>query len=486
MCALVFALFLFCPLAFASAFAFALACVRTLAHLPRARSAASSSSVGSDFAAAAHKFGKSSVLAHVIKKKKFRILRKRNDYGPSEGAAGAADDAELSVAASKAAAKKANGGVELVDLLLAPSSDHVANLIANTIRGDFAAESPAAEISAVLDVNNAALAKAHRKFLAKLAQHRPQLVRNNFVTRRLYHGTYMACSLGLNGETNLCSLADCRLCHILREGFSLDAYGSNARAHPDLGPGEQTRWGRGLYFAESPLVAAEYAQSFACPAGREGRTAILCCQVAVGQGEERWDHEPMRTKPPKGFDSIHGMPADIAHPSAKLHRPEWVVFDPAATLPTQVVLFRDTCSLCPRCGVRVDFPERAGSVQRLPQGLFCSKLCAREYLRALRRVRRLVNHMPETLEDHSFAPYWEPTDSTDTAQLIDLWPGSIEATMVATELHRTLPHVEIVKIFRVQNAFLFKKYYEGLSAWLRRASERKARADLVMCARHAE
>ncbi|KNC48976.1 uncharacterized protein AMSG_04720 [Thecamonas trahens ATCC 50062] len=545
---------------------------------------ASSSTAECSSDAAAAKFGVSKVLTKLQNAKKFRIVSRRQDFPDDDDGAGDGDkgkkkkNKKKKKKGSKKKSKKANakrkrkgkhasssssssdastsessvegsgGDPELarknkkigVSVLISATAEvdkaasKAGRQIVGNIRADFAAADSSAELDTVLDIAPAKeQVKAFDRYVHKLEKKRPFLARNNFLVRRLYHGTFAKCTIGFNGNTELCSMPECKLCSILREGFDLDAapcWGARARAHPSLlttssggsaltvtpkqAPLSQTmaavlegdesvselddnedddnnnaagtgagddddssdshvtirrRLGAGLYFSPSPLEAEEYATLMPNPLGRHGRRVLLVAQVAVGNpyGTYMYTDEEIDDGV---YDSLQGLEVDLEHPRGQFARSEFCVRDAAAALVTQVVVYASReRSLCPRCGVGVYYPDRAQRVIRSKFATFCSKRCGRQYAVALRAMRKLVARTPRK-PDKWMASFWEETDSEEPCVMVDIWPGSVEWTMIEIEFKKSMPAINISKIYRVQNEHLYHRYIEELRSVRKKTS----------------
>ena len=98
-----------------------------------------------------------------------------------------------------------------------------------------------------------------------------------------WHGTGIKCTLGLKGQTSICTDKTCATCNIIRSGFDI----SYCRT-----PG---RYGIGLYASATSSKAHQYAAGMSKDiGGREVQTqpklmkkahnALIVCSVAVGNG----------------------------------------------------------------------------------------------------------------------------------------------------------------------------------------------------------
>ncbi|RWW85985.1 hypothetical protein BHE74_00005298 [Ensete ventricosum] len=120
-----------------------------------------------------------------------------------------------------------------------------------------------------------------------------------------FHCTTLACSLGLDGSTNLCrSIPRCNVCGILRDGFGVDELG------------------------KIQTMATSGGAHAAAQISSEGeKTAMLVCRVIAGRVKKSRDAT-------EEYDSVAGPAATHSNLD------ELFVFDPNAILPCFVVLYR--------------------------------------------------------------------------------------------------------------------------------------------------
>ena len=157
-------------------------------------------------------------------------------------------------------------------------------------------------------------------------------------TRRRFHGTYRACSLGEGSQTQSCNSDKCSLCQILNSGFRL----------PKNEPDKTLRFGLGIYATATSSKADTYA-------GASDTKAVLVVDVVCGRTKklvETWTAaDTVRERPPDGYHSIVGEVAnnlveeqlitelDALSIQNPLNYDEVVVYDPHAIRPTYVVLY---------------------------------------------------------------------------------------------------------------------------------------------------
>ncbi|CAL9120118.1 unnamed protein product [Musa textilis] len=120
-----------------------------------------------------------------------------------------------------------------------------------------------------------------------------------------FHCTTLACSLGLDGSTNLCrSIPRCGVCSILRDGFGVDEFGKIQTMSTSGG-----------------------AHAAAQVSSEGGKRAMLVCRVIAGRVKKSRDAT-------EEYDSVAGPAATHSNLD------ELFVFEPNAILPCFVVLYR--------------------------------------------------------------------------------------------------------------------------------------------------
>jgi hypothetical protein len=319
------------------------------------------------------------------------------------------------------------------------------------------------EVETILDVYNPKTWARFEECRDKVAKKRPYLVRNNLLTLRMYHGTFLRCDLGLDGNTTPCKHPDCRVCQIIRKGFKLSKFGTGARKPADAKdlPGN-ARFGKGIYFADWASKAQEYSTAFATKAGKRGRTAVLACQVVVGNSKPLWEYDGTLKSPEKGYDSVRGETANVDHPFATLRFPETIVYNEDAAVVTQIFIYTHANPMCPQCGLQVDWDDFPTARVKDEYGWFCSELCNTTFKAEIEEFEATIRDTPQDLEEPSRMPFWDQTNSDENCDLIPLWPGSKEGTIIQIKMKKTLPNATIHKMFRVQNHFLHERYYQEL------------------------
>ncbi|KAK9084946.1 hypothetical protein Sjap_025357 [Stephania japonica] len=103
-----------------------------------------------------------------------------------------------------------------------------------------------------------------------------------------FHGTTVACSLGINGSSNLCLSENCNVCRIIRQGFS-----SRKLLNGGLGVFTTSTSGRAFESIEKPIEDTSV------------KKALIVCRVIAGRV-----HRPLENiqefAGQTGFDSIAG------------------------------------------------------------------------------------------------------------------------------------------------------------------------------------
>ncbi|KAF7362583.1 ADP-ribosylation [Mycena venus] len=143
--------------------------------------------------------------------------------------------------------------------------------------------------------------------------------------QKLWHATLRRCKLGDEGRgLELCADAKCSLCQIIRTGFK-------KRFSLDSG-----MFGKGIYTSTtsskielSVLGAAGYSENSRASKYK----AILLNNVVVGRAYETNKAMVGSTAPPKGFNSVCGLPGSA------LKYDETCVYDDDAIRPTYLILY---------------------------------------------------------------------------------------------------------------------------------------------------
>ncbi|KZT07038.1 uncharacterized protein LAESUDRAFT_129659 [Laetiporus sulphureus 93-53] len=140
---------------------------------------------------------------------------------------------------------------------------------------------------------------------------------------RRWHGTRRECTIGDNGNAQLCSSASCALCRIIETSFDLKFF---ARG----------RFGVGHYTSSTSSNSNDYARNVN---SNSPLKAILLNKVVVGKGYKTTVDVPSLTAPPAGFDSVLG------EKGAAVSHDELIVFTNDALRPSYLVIrFQYMCA----------------------------------------------------------------------------------------------------------------------------------------------
>lgn len=130
---------------------------------------------------------------------------------------------------------------------------------------------------------------------------------------RRWHGTRIKCDF----KGKPCGNMDCALCNISTVGFKLNFTGT--------GPLSKSfkRFGDGIYTARNSSKSSDYATE----------KIMFLCKVAIGNPFTTMENQVHLKSPPKGCDSVVGVPGK------DLNYEETVVYHEDAVLPAYVVLW---------------------------------------------------------------------------------------------------------------------------------------------------
>ncbi|PKA46382.1 hypothetical protein AXF42_Ash020273 [Apostasia shenzhenica] len=131
----------------------------------------------------------------------------------------------------------------------------------------------------------------HREFVkmkaSKLPKKHPRCLADGNELLR-FHGTTIACNLGLNGSSSLCIAEKCRVCRIIRHGFSAK---------------KELKGGVGVFTTSTSARAFESIE--VCDGDPTVKKALLVCRVIAGRV-----HKPLENLQElagqSGFDSLAG------------------------------------------------------------------------------------------------------------------------------------------------------------------------------------
>ncbi|KAK6149809.1 hypothetical protein DH2020_017334 [Rehmannia glutinosa] len=131
-----------------------------------------------------------------------------------------------------------------------------------------------------------------------------------------FHGAVLECSLGMKGSCSLCTLENCRVCRILRYGFSTK---------------KELTGGVGVFTASTSGRAFESIQGY--DGNSSLRKALIVCRVIAGRV-----HKPLENIQEmvgqSGFDSLAGKVG--VHSNIE----ELYLLSPRALLPCFVVIYK--------------------------------------------------------------------------------------------------------------------------------------------------
>ncbi|CAL9137345.1 unnamed protein product [Musa textilis] len=151
---------------------------------------------------------------------------------------------------------------------------------------------------------------------SRLAKKHPRCLADGNELLRFY-GTTIACSLGTNGSSRLCSSEKCSVCRIIRHGFSTKR--------------EVAKGGIGVFTASTSGRAFQTIES--CEDDDSMKKALLVCRVIAGRVHKPLDNY-QELAGQSGFDSVAGKLGLYANIE------ELYLLNPRALLPCFVVICR--------------------------------------------------------------------------------------------------------------------------------------------------
>ncbi|CAA7049205.1 unnamed protein product [Microthlaspi erraticum] len=152
---------------------------------------------------------------------------------------------------------------------------------------------------------------------SKLSKKHPRCLADGNELLR-FHGTTVACGLGINGSTSLCTAEKCCVCRIIRNGFS-------AKREKNNGIGVFTASTSGRAF-ESILVNGDV--------DRTVRKVLIVCRVIAGRVHRPVENVEEMNGLMSGFDSLAGKVGLYTNVE------ELYLLNPRALLPCFVVICR--------------------------------------------------------------------------------------------------------------------------------------------------
>lgn len=150
------------------------------------------------------------------------------------------------------------------------------------------------------------------KVNAASLEHPRCLVDGNEMLR--FHGTTIACSIGINGSSSLCTLDQCGLCQILRLGFS-----ANQKLHGNVG-------------VSTTSTCRKAIDSISSSKKPFMRKCVIVCRVIAGRINNPL--QEIQEISDLGYDSL------VKKISCQLDIEELVVLNPRGVLPCFVVMYK--------------------------------------------------------------------------------------------------------------------------------------------------
>ncbi|CAA0826546.1 zinc finger (C2H2 type) family protein [Striga hermonthica] len=150
---------------------------------------------------------------------------------------------------------------------------------------------------------------------SKLSKKHPRCLADGNELLR-FHGAFLECSLGTKGSCSLCKSENCRVCRILRYGFSTK---------------KELTGGVGVFTASTSARAFESIQGPDCGVGP--RKALIVCRVIAGRVHRQLENIQEMVGQ-TGFDSLAGKVG--VHSNIE----ELYLLSPRALLPCFVVIYK--------------------------------------------------------------------------------------------------------------------------------------------------
>ncbi|EGC34070.1 hypothetical protein DICPUDRAFT_92291 [Dictyostelium purpureum] len=136
--------------------------------------------------------------------------------------------------------------------------------------------------------------------------------------KRRFHGTKIQCSLGLNGNTEICPSPTCAVCRIIETSFILPAHSNKAHF---------LRFGPGIYFSSVSSKSNDYSTPI------NGNKYMFLANVLVGEGEKYLNDNQNITSPNPGFDSVLG------ETGLALNHDEVIVYNIDQAKPSYLIIY---------------------------------------------------------------------------------------------------------------------------------------------------
>ncbi|XP_051125335.1 uncharacterized protein LOC127247518 [Andrographis paniculata] len=135
-----------------------------------------------------------------------------------------------------------------------------------------------------------------------------------------FHGAAMECNLGVKGDSSLCTSEKCRVCRILRYGFS---------------DKKELSGGIGVFTASTSHIALESIEALEDEKNRSRKKALVVCRVIAGRVHKPLENlQKMAMAGQSGFDSLAGKVG--LHSNIE----ELYLLSPRALLPCFVVVYK--------------------------------------------------------------------------------------------------------------------------------------------------
>ncbi|KAG0477258.1 hypothetical protein HPP92_014099 [Vanilla planifolia] len=207
----------------------------------------------------------------------------------------------------------------VTELLEGDSSRKIVEIICRT--SWLKSESNCGRIERILKVHNMqktlACFEEHREMVklkaSKLPKKHPRCLADGNELLR-FHGTTIACNLGLNGSSNLCVSEKCSVCQIIRHGFSAK---------------KELKGGIGVFTTSTSARAFESIE--VCDDDSSMKKVLMVCRVIAGRV-----HKPLENiqeiTGQSGFDSLAGKVGLYSNIE------ELYLLNPRALLPCFVVV----------------------------------------------------------------------------------------------------------------------------------------------------
>ncbi|KAJ3443318.1 c2h2-like zinc finger protein [Anaeramoeba flamelloides] len=169
-------------------------------------------------------------------------------------------------------------------------------------------------------VMNSQFQKNYKNYQNQIIKKRSLLKYNKEIgpgnERRRFHGTKIACNIGINGKTTFCNESSCAVCNICKKGFLLNL--SNGGL-----------FGKGLYYSAS----AEKSKQYTKIAPNIDHRAIFLVKVVCGAAHLIQASNSSLTCPPNNMDCVI---FDQNGPNKN----ETIVYNQNAVLPTYLILYK--------------------------------------------------------------------------------------------------------------------------------------------------